>query len=343
VTGGGGAPDSVLIVMLTAIGDAVHVLPVVRAIKRRHPRCRITWVLQPGPARLIEGHPDVDEILVFQRRRGWRAFVELRRQLRARRFDVLLDLQLSFKAGLITGLSGVPVRIGYDRRRARDLNTLFTNRSIPARPLQHVQDEFLEFTAELGVSAEPVEWNLGPWPGERAWQRTFFEAIDRPVATLVIATSHPEKDWLPERWAALADTLYADFALQPVLTGGRTPREVALAAEIASRARHEPVSTIGLPLRQLVGLLDGSALVVSLDTGPLHMAVALARPVIALMGYKDPRRVGPYRHCHDLIVDAFTEPGEDTGITRESRRGRMQRITVDDVVEKVRRWQTRYR
>jgi heptosyltransferase I len=308
--------DSVLIVMLTAIGDAVHVLPVVRALKRHHPQCRITWVLQPGPAKLIAGHPDVDEIVVFERSRGWRGFLEVARTLRARRFDVLLDLQLSFKAGLITRLSGAPVRVGYDRGRARDLNTLFTNRRIPARPLQHVQDEFLEFVQALGVAPEPIEWNLGPWPHERPWQRRFFAQLERPAATLVIATSNPLKDWLPPRWAALAGS-------------------------IAATARNAPVAALGISLRELVALIDGSAVVISLDTGPMHIAVALERPVIALMGYKDPRRVGPYRRYHDLIVDAWTDEA-DAPITRENRQGRMARITVADVTAKVALWKRAY-
>jgi heptosyltransferase I len=333
--------DSVLIVMLTAIGDAVHVLPVVRALKRHHPQCRITWVLQPGPAKLIAGHPDVDEIVVFERSRGWRGFLEVARTLRARRFDVLLDLQLSFKAGLITRLSGAPVRVGYDRGRARDLNTLFTNRRIPARPLQHVQDEFLEFVQALGVAPEPIEWNLGPWPHERPWQRRFFAQLERPAATLVIATSNPLKDWLPPRWAALADVLYDDFGLQPVVTGGGSARERAIAGSIAATARNAPVAALGISLRELVALIDGSAVVISLDTGPMHIAVALERPVIALMGYKDPRRVGPYRRYHDLIVDAWTDEA-DAPITRENRQGRMARITVADVTAKVALWKRAY-
>jgi heptosyltransferase I len=335
---------SVAVVMLSAIGDAVHVLPVVCAIKRHAPQCRITWVLQPGPATLVEGHPAVDEVLVFERKQGWRAFLDMRRQLRAREFDVLLDLQTSFKAGLITALSGAHRRIGYDRGRARDLNTLFTNERIAAKPFRHVQDEFLEFLEPLGIEPHPVEWRLGPYEAERAWQQEFFAALARPAATLIIATSDPHKDWPPERWAELSDALYADYGLQPVLAGGRSPRELELEAKILEHTHQPPVSTLGIPLRQLVALLDGSALVVSLDTGPMHMAVAVGTPVIALMGYKDPRRVGPYGRFEDLIVNAFHEPGEQETlpITREHRAGRMNLVGVGDALEKVALWRRRY-
>jgi heptosyltransferase I len=159
----------------------------------------------------------------------------------------------------------------------------------------------------------------------------------------VIATSNPEKDWVPERWAELADRLYHDFGVQPVLAGGSSPAELEIERIVRERARHPVVSTLGIPLRELVGVLDGAALVVSLDTGPMHMSVALGRPVVALMGYNNPKRVGPYRRFQDLVVDAYGDPGENYPITRASRRGRMAGITVPDVLEKVRIWEERYR
>ena len=102
------------------------------------------------------------------------------------------------------------------------------------------------------------------------------------------------------------------------------------------------MSTLGAPLRDLVWLLDGSALVISLDTGPMHMAVALGRPVIALIGCNNPKRTGPYRRFHDLLVDAYGEPGEDYAVTIARRPGRMPRIQVADVLERVERWRATY-
>src|SRR5919199_3873533 len=112
----------VCVVMLTAVGDAVHVLPVANAIKRHDPRSHITWVLQPGPASLVRGHPGIDELIPFDRARGWRAFLDVRRALHEREFDVVLALQDYLKAGIVTSLTRAPVRVGYDRARARDLN-----------------------------------------------------------------------------------------------------------------------------------------------------------------------------------------------------------------------------
>ena len=334
--------DRICIVMMSAVGDAVHVLPVINALKRANPRARITWVLQPGPAALVRGHRSVDEIIVFERARGLMAFAAVADQLAKRRFDLVINLQVYFKAGIVTAMSHAPIKLGFDRSRARDLNWLFTNRKIPAHSVQHVQDQYFEFLAALGVAPEPVVWDLGPWPDEREWQRGFVSSIDPPIASIVIATSKPEKDWFPERWAEVSDALHRDFGMQVVLVGGGTEREVNAQRVVMERAKHKPRSELGSGLRKLVSILDASALVLSPDTGPLHISVALDRPVISLMGYTNPKRTGPYRRFGDLVIDAYGNPGENYPISMENRPGRMQRIETRHVLEKVQLWQERY-
>jgi heptosyltransferase I len=337
------ALDRIGIVMMSAVGDAVHVLPVINALKRFRPSAHITWVLQPGPATLVRGHPAVDDIVLFDRSKGMQAFLDVRKELATRSFDLVINLQVYFKAGIVTSFTRAPVKLGFDRARARDMNWLFTNRKIPPHPEgQHVQDQYFEFLTALGVPFEPVTWNLGPWQPERAWQEHFFAPLPKPVASIVVATSKPQKDWLPERWAEVVDRLTEEYDLQPVLVGGRSPRELHAEAVIMDRARHKPVSALGSGLRNLVSILDGSALVLAPDTGPLHMAVALGRPVISLIGYTNPKRTGPYRRYHDLIVDAYGDPGEDYPLSIETRLDRMPRITVRDVMAKVALWRDRY-
>ncbi len=328
--------------MMSAVGDAVHVLPVVTALKRVRPTARISWIVQPGPASLVRGHPAVDDIIVFDRTAGWRAFRDVRRTLAAQPFDVVLDLQVYLKAGIVTAFTRAPVKLGFDRARARDMNWLFTTHRIPAHPTgQHVQDQYFEFLDALGVPHSEPQWDLGPWPGEREDERRFYAQFDRPVAAIVVATSKPEKDWLPERWAEVARALDRDAGLTPVLVGGTSAREQAAAATI-TRLAPCAVPALGLGLRRLVGVLDGAALVLTPDTGPLHMAVALGRPVIGLYGYTNPKRTGPYKRFQDLVVDAYGDPGEDYPVSMELRPGRMGRIRVEDVLEKVGVWRERY-
>ena len=334
--------DRIAVVMMSAAGDAVHVLPVINALKRHHPGCHITWILQPAPATLVQGHRAVDEIILFERGAGWRGFLDIRRALASREFDLVINLQVYFKAGIVTTFANAPVKLGFDHSRARDFNWLFTNRKIPPHVNQHVQDQYFEFLTTLGVSPDPVEWHLGPWPDERAWQREFFADFRRPAVAMVVATSKPEKDWLPARWAEVSDALWHDFNLEPVIVGGRSERELIAERIIFERAIHRPRSALGSGLRRLVSILDGSAFAIAPDTGPLHMAVAIERPVVSLMGCTNPRRTGPYRRYHDLVVDAYGDPGEDYPISMENRHDRMHRISVRDVLDRVERWRTTY-
>ena len=335
-------PNRICIVMMSAVGDAVHVLPVINALKRVNPATRITWVLQAGAAALVRGHRSVDDIILFDRTRGFKAFAEIRKELARRTFDLVINLQVYLKAGIVTSFTRAPVKLGFDRARARDFNWLFTNRKIAPQPVQHVQSQYFEFLTALGVDPNPVVWDLGPWKDERGWQRGFISSIERPIASIVVGTSKPEKDWIPERWAQVADELHDAYGMQVVLVGGKSERELAAQAKVMELAKTKPRSELGSGLRKLVSILDASSLVLSPDTGPLHMSVALDRPVISLMGYTNPKRTGPYRRFHDLIVDAYGDPGEDYPISMENRPGRMKRIETRDVLEKVELWRKRY-
>ncbi|MGD8870657.1 MAG: glycosyltransferase family 9 protein [Gemmatimonadota bacterium] len=334
----GPPPREICIVMLSAIGDAVHVLPVAGALKRAWPQCRITWVVQPVPYRLVVGHPAIDEFIVFDRRRGpaaWRSFAEARRALRRRHFDLLLGLQVYFKAGLLTALADAGMKLGFDRARARDLQWLFTNRRIPAHEPQHVQDQYFEFLEYLGVSPEPVSWGLTFNEDERRAQRSFFDRLDRPACAVVLGTSKPEKNWSPDGYARVLEGLGRDFGMRPVLVGGPSDTERRIANQIERDADAPVVNALGDDVRRLAWLLDGSELVISPDTGPLHIARALGTPVIGLYGHTNPKRTGPYRAFEDLVVDGYTRREGGSNRASATQWSGMQRVTPERVLEKV--------
>lgn len=334
----GPPPREICIVMLSAIGDAVHVLPVANALKRAWPDSRITWIIQPVPHALVAGHPAIDDFIVFERRRGLRAlesFQVVARQLRERSFDLVLGLQVYLKAGVITGFVQARVKLGFDRRRARDLQWLFTNERIPVHAPQHVQDQYFEFLHYLGVDPKPVSWGLTLSDQERRAKADFFARLDAPACAVVVATSKRDKNWAPERYAELLERIEAEFGLVPVLVGGPSESERRIAERVITSSRAAVVSELGDDLRRLVYIVEGSALLVTPDTGPLHIARALRTPVVSLFGHTNPKRSGPYRAYEDLIVDGYAEhPGEEYPITPQYRNG-MGRVTVDGVVEKV--------
>ena len=338
-------PREILIVMLSALGDAVHVLPVLNALKRAWPHSRITWVIQPVPYQLVKDHESVDDFIVFNRRRGLDAvesYREVRRAMKGRRFDLLINLQVYFKAGLITAMAPAKVKLGFDRRRARDMNWLFTTHRIPPHAPDHVQDQYFEFVEHLGIDPEPVEWRLTLSEEERVAQREFFAPLGRTCA-IVVGTSKPSKNWAPNRYARVIEALEAEFGLRCVLVGGPSSIEQDAAERITEISRVKPILALGNDVRRLLWLLDGSSLVISPDTGPLHMARAIDKPAIGLYGYTNPKRYGPYRKFTDLIVDGYArDESEVYPISAEYRSDGMHRVTVGAVLDRVKLALERY-
>lgn len=329
----------VCVVLLSGLGDVVHGLPLVNALRDQDPARHITWIVEPMPAGMLSPHPSIDEVVVYETRKGVRGIRELRRKLAGKRFDLTINLNYYFKSVWPTLLSGAPHRLGFDWPRSRDGVWFATNHHIEARPRQHTQDIFLEFLQELGIPAERPEWRIPITPDERVAQRDFFaDLADRPVVAIVPASANPRKDWLADRYAAVIDALEHDFGFRALLVGGPGERETRLAREISALTSASPVWGLGDGIRRLIWLLEGSRLVIAPDTGPVHIARALDVPVIGLYGHTNPWRVGPYRRFQDLWVDRYTEPGEVPDPSRsEPRHGRMEQITVTDVLDRVER------
>jgi heptosyltransferase I len=266
----------------------------------------------------------------------------LARDLRGRRFDLVVDLQVYAKASLVTALLDSPRKIGFDRGRARELNWLVTNERIPRGPLRQVCEQYLEFADHLGAPRR-YEWPLPLSETERAAQSAFVSTLSAPMAALVVGTSRPAKEWPARRWAGLAEMLSADYGYEVCIVGSDRPAERERAREVARLARVPIRDERKNDLRRLLWLLDGSALAVSPDTGPYHLAIALGVPSVGLYGLTDPARVGPGRRFPELAVDAFHDPGEAWHPPRPGYRpDRMARIPVSRVIEAVDLARARY-
>lgn len=285
--------ERIVLVKLGAIGDVVNTLPFANRLRAGYPQARISWVIAPLSHALLEGHPSVDEFLVFdaQQPASWPRFV---RELRARRPELALDLQRLIKSGLITRASGARSRLGFDRARCKEQSHLFTNLRIPPNPAPGVTvAQYLEFADFLECPPQTPTWKLPftPFGGARPGER---------IVVLNIGASWSSKHWAHERWAELARRLGEELGASVHLSGGAQDRGAA--AEIAALARVPLVSHAGeFDLRQTAGLLASSELVISGDTGPLHMAVALGRPVVALFGAADPRRTAPFGRPDSVV------------------------------------------
>lgn len=325
------------VVLLTGLGDVVHGLPVINAIRAARPDLRITWVAEPMPAQLLSPHPSIDRVIAWRKKDRLRGVRDLVDRLRREPFDLTLDFNVYFKAAIPTLLSRAPMRLGFGKDRARDGIWLAHTHALPERPRSHTQDMFLEFLDALGVARpDPLEWRLELTDAEREARRRFFTPLDsRPVCAVVPASANPRKDWPAERYPGLVDALdRRGFAV--VLVGGPGSRETAIARMIANGAERRPLWGMGDGVRRLLWLIGGCDLVVAPDTGPVHIARALGVPVVGLYGHTNPWRVGPYRAYEDLWVNAYDEPGEEPDPSNfEPKHGRMERIRVEDVMARV--------
>jgi heptosyltransferase I len=330
--------SEICIVLLTGIGDVVHGLPVANAIKDDDPARRITWVAEPAPAQVLREHPSVDHVIVFRKNEGLRGVARLRDEFRGRRFDLTLNMQRHFKGVFPTIFSGAPTRIGLDRGKVREGVWRFSNRHIEPGPWAHTQDMLLRFLGPLGIPRpDPLEWRVTFSDAERTCQAEFFDHLpDAPVVGLVLGSNVARKDWPAERYAKLADAIAGRHEATVLLVGGPGVRERVAADVIVRTASCGPVSTLADDVRQMMWTVDGCDLLVSPDSGPLHLAHALGVPVVGLYGHTNPARVGPYSRFQDLVVDAYHDPGETPDASRTGpREGRMGRITVSDVMERV--------
>ena len=340
--GPGPLPESelkhVCIVLLSGIGDIVHGLPLALDLKDRDPDIRVTWVAEAAPAQVLRHHPAVDRVVEFDSRGGIGGVSALRREMADIRANLTLNIQRYLKSVWPTWFSGAPVRVGLAPSKTSDGIRYAHTHVMEEGPWKHSQDLFLDFRGALGVDRHaPVRWDLSFSGPEEHERRTFFSTLGRrPVASLVVASANPRKDWPAERYARLADELDREFGFQVVLLGGPSERERRAAAVIRSLTASAPVEALADSVRQLMLRIAGSTLVVAPDTGPLHIAHALNVPVVGLFAHTNPWRVGPWRRFHDLVVDRYTEPGDEPDPSAYlPKDDRMDTITVSDVLAKV--------
>ncbi len=325
----------ICLIRTSAIGDTVHALALVNALRHGYPDAMLTWVLQTLPFEMVKHQPVVDRFIPFDRNGGLTEWFYLIRQLRRQRFDLVIAPQASAKVSLLTFLSRAKIKIGFDWQRSRELLYAATNRHIPIQPMRHVQEQFLEFVDYLGIENYPVRWDFQFTETERRWQQNFFSGSGRAVIGFVIASSQPEKDWMPEGYARVIDHVDTKLNLQPILIGGPSSREKKIADKICSLCKNRPMTALEKPIRRTMLQLDGCRLVVAPDTGPLHIAVALGVPTIGLYGYSNPKRCGPYRF-RDLLIDEYnTDEARDAPITRKTKPCRMANILPEMVIEKI--------
>ena len=338
-------PRSICLLRLSALGDVTHVLPLVRTLQRAWPETALTWIVGKSEARLLEGLPGV-EFAVYDKRSGLGGMLAVRRALRGHRFDALLQMQVAARANLLSAFVPADRRIGYDRARSKDLHGLFVDERIPDRAGIHVLDAIGSFCEPLGLHQDEVVWNLPVPDDAHAWAAAQWPRDGTPTLLVSPCSSHVRRNWRAERHAAVADHAIAS-GWRVVLCGGRSALERETGDAIVAAMRSSPLDLIGKDtLKQLPALLARADLVMTPDSGPMHIANAMGTRVLGLHAASNPARSGPYsdrRYCVDRYDDAarryLGKPAAELKWgTKIEADGVMDLVTVDDAIAAFERY-----
>ncbi len=338
----GAAPESLCLLRTSALGDVTHVVPLVRTLQHHWPQTKLTWVIGKLEHRLVGDLPDV-EFIVFDKAAGRGGRRAVRDTLHGRRFSALLHMQVSWRANLLSRAIEAPLRIGYDRARSKDLHGLFVNCRIPPRRGEHVLDAMASFIEPLGLKQEQVRWDI-PIPDDA---REFAERHlpgNGPTLLVSPVSSHRLRNWQPERYAAAIDHAALELGWRVALCGGRSDYEREMADAILGHARTRALDLTGKDtLKQLLALMQRATLVLTPDSGPMHIANAVGTPVLGLHAASNPDRSGPYsdrRWCvnrYDAAALKFRRKPASAlpWGTKLEYQGVMNLIEVDDVIERM--------
>jgi heptosyltransferase I len=320
----------ILIVRLSAIGDVLHGLPVLNALRDAMPRAFLGWVVEGRTSDLLRSHRALDELISV--RRGWltrpREILDLRRRLRAMRFDIAIDLQGLSKSAIAAWLSGSPRRIGFDGQDGREISRWLNNELLlPTRT--HVIDRNLELLGRLGIANPDVRFDLdGARASERVVQTMLDEfQLDEGFAAINPGAGWTSKLWPSERYAAVARHLGQARGLKSLVVWAGE-QERAWAEQIARASSGFAVMAPPTNLIELAAIVRRATLFVGSDTGPMHLAAAVGTPCVALFGPSSGRRNGPYGPQHLVLQNVCL-----TGTSRERRGADSSAMNAIFVVE----------
>jgi heptosyltransferase I len=339
------APLSICLLRLSALGDVTHVVPLVRTLQAAWPQVRLNWVIGKGEHRLLEGLPGV-EFIEYDKKTGFAGMRALRRVLHGRRFDALLQMQVAARANLLSAFIPATRRIGYDRSRSKDGHGLFVNERIPDRSGIHVLDAIGSFCEPLGLQQTQVRWDLPVPVAAREWAHVQWPEDGMRTLLISPCSSHVLRNWRAERYAAVADHA-ASRGWRVVLCGGRSELERSAADAIIAAMSGPVLDLVGKDtLKQLPALLERADLVMTPDSGPMHIANAMGTKVLGLHAASNPARSGPYsdrRYCADRYDDAarkyLGKPASELKWgTKIEHDGVMDLITVDDGIAAFERY-----
>jgi lipopolysaccharide heptosyltransferase I len=291
----------ILVIKPSSLGDVVHSLPFLNALRDSFPKAEIHWIIAKGLEGLLEGHPMINKLWIINKD-NWKRIKAVRttikelrslfKSLKAERYDIVIDLQGLLRSGILAKASGAPVRIGF--KEAREGSRMFYTHTVKAGKDVHAVDRYLEMAKFLGCDTSEVKF---PFPLSFTSQLSplSFQLPDK-YAVIVPGARWETKRWHPERFGQLASMMH----VKSIVVGGESDADIA--DIVARNSCSNAVSIVGrTSLKELIEVMRNASFVVTNDSGPMHIAAALNVPVFAIFGPTNPLRTGPYGKPHVII------------------------------------------
>ncbi|WP_396588098.1 glycosyltransferase family 9 protein [Bermanella sp. R86510] len=302
-------PQHIAFFRLSALGDVVLAIPMIRAIQAAWPNCKITWITSSAVFPLLEGLPGV-EFLVIPKPRKIKDYLSLRTLFKQYDFDVLIAAQASFRTNLIYPHINAKRKIGFDNGRAKDLHSWFVKEQIPPRD-EHLAQGFMGFARYLGLDVPnkaDYDFYLYTSDETQAWAKA--QRKKPKMLAINAAASKAERTWKAEHYARVIDQAIERWDCQVVLTGGPAQNELDLASEVESLCQHSVDNLVGKTKhKQIVALLGEADVLIAPDTGPVHIAVAMGTPVIGLYAVARSGLSGPFQEP-SYTIDKYPQAVE---------------------------------
>jgi lipopolysaccharide heptosyltransferase I len=329
----------VLIIRLSGIGDVVHTLPLLSALRKRYPHAYIVWLVQKKAEEVLLGHPYLDEIITFDRDKWISRLWPLIKKLRKSRFDLVIDSHGQFRSGLFAYITGAKVRLGFSAKNGKEFNSLFTNFKAPPVPTDwHAVERYLALASLLGAETKRKEFLIEIGETEKEYAERFLREKGIEKRELLVAlnpgSSWKSKIWPSKNYAQLADILIRNSKGKVVLLWG--PGEENLIESISNLMEEKSVIAPKTGLKELASLISRCTLFIGSDSAALHIASALSIPSIGLYGPTDPQRNGPYGSGNVAIKkDLSILSCPRRGCRKCKRQDCMELITVEEVVRQA--------
>lgn len=331
--------NSICIVRLSALGDVLMIVPLIRTLQAGLPQVKLTWIISRPAFDLVEGMDGI-EFIVIDKPKTLRDYWHFKKRMSGRYFDVLLAPQASFRTNLLYPLIKAKRKIGYDTHRANDGHALFVKERITPG-LEHTLEGFLKFAEPLGITEKIIRWDMPISVEDYIWAE---EHVPKEGAILVVnpAASKPERSWPVDRYISVLQQAQQKWQVQIVLTGGPGDYDKVLAEQITQVIPATNLVGKTKP-KQLLAVISKAQAVLCPDTGPSHMSAAVNTPVVALHAVTNPLISGSYIFQH-LVVNRYPDAVEkilghsiETNVWGTQVHGdeAMKLISVDDVMTQL--------